>query len=914
MLFTRNKRTFAVSLIAFTALFAPRCHATDMNDMNPFEAETEETLTVHLPAAPPTAARAFTRLPLSFVRNEGQADPVTKFEVRGRGYLLSLEQTEAVMVLFESREHDEQERWGARAHPSCVDGGEKNARPHPGPLPQERENHPPLLGDADGFGFWTPSKTNVISETKTRAASELSSDAAWPSLSSGERAGVRASVEPHLPVFHVLRMCMIGANPFASVTGEDELPGKFNYFIGNDPSLWRTNISTFAKVRYREIYPGIDLVYYGNEGQLEYDFVVAPGADPNRIALAVEGAENVRVDEVGDLVLAVGGREIRWRKPKIFQEKNGSRIEVAGEYALRPQASDDDSRPTHHVTFRVAAYDPALTLVIDPVLAYSTYLGGNLSDSAYAVAVDAQGNAYVTGTTWSQSNFPTTAGSIKRTFSVAGAAFVTKFSPAGDKLIYSTVLTGNKTPFDESFGYAIAVDGAGNAVVAGTTSTQNFPVKNALQPQLAGDLDAIEGKGDAFVTKLSADGAALIFSTYLGGSDRDHASSMALDASGNVYVTGWTRSMDFPMSHAMQPDLGGNEFASFAAKIADDGSSLIYSTYLGLGTGGTLAYLAVDSSQRACIAWTNEQLPRDASTSDVTVARLNADGSALDFQKSNFLRKPGASGGYANVSGLALDSSGGIYVTGSTTAPSDFQTTPNAFQPAFAGGYSDVFVAKFNSSSLNLEYLTYVGGASELELSRAITVDGAGSAYVVGRTESADFPTADPVQAKLNNGVATPASDAFVFKLSPDGSRLVWSTFLGGSKAPNGDSSDEAGGCALGPDGALYVVGATGSSNFPVQNPFQRSLKVQPGWLARDAFVTKIIVAPPPTMQVTRSGSSVSISWLLAAGGFALESSEALTFATTWSVVSGASEIVGDQNVVTIEIGSSPQFFRLRKP
>lgn len=857
---TKHIVLFAIA----AAVFPARAAVVDRPATDLFALAPEETLTVPLPIPSPAPMRSFAGLPLSFVRNDGQADPATRFEVGGRGYQLSLEPTEAVMVLAGG--DDGAKRLGVR-RPSAAFA----AAPAP---------------HADRIATWVP-------------------DAKAP-----EDGRTPRPVEDPAASFHVLRMKLVGANADAAISGEEKLPGKFHYFIGNDPTLWRTNVPSFAKVRYREIYPGIDLVYYGNEGQLEYDFVVAPGADPARIELAIEGADAVTVDANGDLRLEVAGRGLTWRKPLVFQERDGERIEVAGEYVLRPARAGGDAPGVRDVAFRLAPYDRMLALVIDPVLAYSSYLGGGLSDGASAVAVDKDGCAYVTGWTWSQKNFPTTTNRIHRTFTVNEAAFVTKFSPAGDTLLYSTVLTGSDYPFGGSSGRAIQVDDDCNAVVVGYTDQGDFPTRNALQPVYGGGFSAPD-HGDAFVAKLSPDGVTLVFSTYLGGSGHDQARSVALDAAGSIHVAGVTRSPDFPTLNAIQAEHGGGNSDLFVAKIAPNGGTLVYSTFLGDDHLESDSHMGLDSEGRCYVAWTTgEQIAENQWSNIVWLARLNPGGSILDFRKPNVLNGDGW------INGLAVDTAGKIYLAGYTTSTT-LPTTPNAFQRAFAGGYSDVFVGRLNGESLSVEYLTYLGGASGNEglRSSAIAVDRDGHAYVVGDTESADFPTTDPIQARLHSGPASEHRDGFVTKLSSDGSRLVWSTFLGGGKAPpTGNGADEATGVALGLDGAAYVVGMTSSSDFPVLNAFQRTLRTESNWFSRDAFVTKISDAPPPALVVTRFGNTVTISWPVLAGAFQLEAANSLGTTPNWQPEPTAPEVIGDQNVVTLELGAGPRFFRLRKP
>ena len=411
----------------------------------------------------------------------------------------------------------------------------------------------------------------------------LTSTEAVLALTNRDKEGAETSTPPHLSQSSdarlqtldprlVLRLQLVGANPNPQVRGLEELPGKLNYFLGNDPTRWRTNLPTYTKVKYQNVYPGVDLVYYGNQGQLEYDFVVAPGADPQAIQLTFEGADNLEVDVRGDLILQTAGGELRLHKPRVYQEIDGVQHEVSGSYVLLGTPAPNTQPPAPAAGFAVAAYDPSRPLVIDPVLAYSTYLGGNDDDWGRGIAVDAAGNVYVTGQTYS-TDFP-----ILSPFQPAAGGsydtFVTKLDATGSTLLYSTYLGGSGG--DRSQG--IAVDAAGNAYVTGQTYSTDFPTRNPFQA-------AFGGGSDAFVTKLDAAGSTLLYSTYLGGSDDERGHSIAVDAAGNAYVTGQTHSTDFPTLHPFQPAFGGGFFDAFVTKLDAAGSTLRYSTYLG-GSGG----------------------------------------------------------------------------------------------------------------------------------------------------------------------------------------------------------------------------------------------------------------------------------------------------------------------------------------
>ncbi|HEX5875671.1 MAG TPA: SBBP repeat-containing protein [Pyrinomonadaceae bacterium] len=613
----------------------------------------------------------------------------------------------------------------------------------------------------------------------------------------------------------VVRMKFAGSETKPQAKAREELPGKVNYITGNDPKLWRTGISTYARVAYENVYPGVDLVYYGNQRQLEYDFVVHPGTDPTVIAINFEGVDQLKVDTQGELVLHTRGGEIRQRKPFIYQEVDGVRHEVAGSYKLKD---------ANTVSFQLADYDANRPLVIDPVLVYSTFLGGAALDTGQDITVDAGGNVYVTGVTQQltdPSNFPTTVGAFDTTHN--GGFFdvyVTKLNSTGSALVYSTFLGGS----DEDFGSGITVDSTGNAYVTGTTSSPDFPTT-------AGAFDTTYNTNrDAFVTKLNATGSALIYSTFLGGFESDGGNDIEVDPSGNAYVAGNTLSSSFPTTPgAFDTTHNVNEvFDVFVTKLNAGGSALIYSTFLG-GTNGALAP-GIDLDTSGSIYVTGFTTSADFPTtvgafdtthngsSDVFVTKLNATASALIY--STFL---GGSG--TDTSGhIVIDTSGNAYVGGDTSSP-NFPTTVGAFDTTYNGNF-DAFVTKLNpSGSAPLVYSTFLGGTGQ-DHSSGIAVDISGSAYITGITLSADFPTVDAVDATYNGNI-----DAFVTKLNPSGSAShVYSTFLGGSE-------DDSGlGITVDVFGSAYVTGSTTSTNFPTTTgAFDTTHNG-----GSDAFVTKL--------------------------------------------------------------------------
>ncbi|MGR6034661.1 MAG: DUF7948 domain-containing protein [Candidatus Nitrosoglobus sp.] len=627
----------------------------------------------------------------------------------------------------------------------------------------------------------------------------------------------------------VLRMQLLGANPAPEIAGVERLPGQVNYLQGKDPVKWRTHIPTYAQVKYQGVYPGVDLLYYGQQRQLEYDFIVAPGANPSTIRLAFEGAKKLEINAEGELVLKTSGGPVRFQRPVIYQTIDGTRREVAGGYVLTAP---------HQVGFKVAAYDVTQPLIIDPVLSYSTYLGGNSSDGASGIAVDGNGQAYVAGGTESI-NFPVIADASQPVLSGYNDAFVAKLSADGSQLLYATYLEGNS--YEGASG--IAVDGNGQAYVTGSTGSTDFPVTvDAFQPVLG-------GSEDAFVVKLSADGSTLVYGTYLGGSSHeqqwgngiDVTSGIAVDGQGQAYVAGWTDSTNFPVTAgAPQPVYGGGgDYLgdAFVAKLSANGHQLLYATYLGGSTSDRASGIAVDGHGQAYVTgltW-SDNFPVTANALQSVyssgyyrtafVAKLSADGTQLLY--STYLG--GSTEDWAN--GIAVDGRGQAYVIGGTFS-TNFPVTVGAFQPVISSSGSgfypqDAFVAKLSADGSTLVYGTYLGGSGYSEEAYDIAVDGEGQAYVVGETDSTNFPvTADASQPVLSG-----YNDAFVAQLSADGRQLLYGTYLGGS----GDEG--ASSIAVDGSGQAYVAGGTESINFPVTaRAFQ---SVFSGGYS-DAFIAKL--------------------------------------------------------------------------
>jgi hypothetical protein len=810
----------------------------------------------------PRLAADYAKLPLSFEANQGQTDRSVNFLSHGRGYSLFLTGDEAVL----------------RLKKPGIEGKIRDSR---------REAQ----------------RKGVLHLHRAAHSGPGSADS-------------------------LLRMKLVGANRDAGGAGVDELPGKVNYFLGNDPKTWRRNIPTYAKVRYQNVYRGVDLVYYGNQaGQLEYDFVVASGGDPAAITLdvAAHGSPTrpaLRIAQDGDLIIGLDGGDVRFHKPVIYQSLAGHlggmeddrlRTPVPGSYVLTA---------SHQIRFALGPYDRNQPLVIDPVLSYSTYLGGsgvqscepaqNCGDQPLGIAVDSKGNAYVTGSTFSD-DFPTTPGAHQTTLGAGGTenAFVSKLSADGSSLVYSTYLGGN----GQDIGNSIAVDSEFSAYVAGSTTSTTFPTTPiAIQRSLPGTLGA-------FVTKLRADGSSLVYSTYLGGSVEQEALGIAVDSTGDAYVTGDTKSSDFPVPNAPAGHmlLSGTQNA-FVAALNAGGTALVYSMYLGGNESDTGYGIAVYSSGSDVYAYVtgvtssptfpvvNQLYATLEGPSDAFVAKLdwNSVTSTLTVDYATYLGGEESDSGH----GIAVDSSGDAYVTG-VTYSTNFPTA-NPYQatnktPAANG---TAFVAELNSTGSALLYSTYLGGSS-FDSAYGITTDSSGDAYVVGVTGSTDFPTTQGVPYPTHNGAAGVA-DAFVTELNPTGTGLVYSTFLGGS------GNDFGYGIALDSSGSAYVTGTTASADFPTFNAVETTNKATStssanytGFVAKissaapgvagfsatsiPSFGSQVVNSPPSspksvTLNNTGSGP-LTIASIAVSGEFALDPSTTCTFPGGTVAASGSCTI-----------------------
>ncbi len=622
------------------------------------------------------------------------------------------------------------------------------------------------------------------------------------------------------PALSALRMQWIGANEHPEMVAERPLPGKINYLIGRNPARWHTDLPTYGQVRYRDLFPGVDAVFFGKDGEIEYDLVLSPGTDPKKISFGLEGVQSMKLAGNGDLVLQLANGEVRHRRPMVYQENDGARRWLSAHYVIHNNKT---------IGYEIAGVNRKLPLVIDPTLLYSTYIGSNTPDSVNSVAVDQFGQAYITGST--VFGFP-----IKNPAQgnqLGTDAFVTKLSANGGSLIYSTILGGSS----DDVGNAIAIDRFGSAYVAGETSSTDFPTTPGAFQSPPSDAD------NGFVTKLSPSGSSFVYSLLLGSGDLDSIRSMALDSEHRVYVTGFTCSLNFPVKNAFQPVTNSQNCANgggdaFVTRINATGTDLDYSTYLDGSFGSIGNGIAVDSTfhayvtgatdsadfpttpgafQRTLTAKVIPAFPHDIPGRNAFVTKFSADGRSLVY--STFL------GGTVsdNATAIALDSSGRACVTGSTRSK-DFPVTAGAFQKTLHGA-TDAFVTKFQISGGGLFYSTFLGGSGD-DGGNSIAVDSLGRAYVAGGTSSANFPVLNAIQAHLGG-----SRDAFVTKLSATGNALFFSTYLGGAAADNANS------IRLDSNANAYVGGVTSSTNFPTTpGAFSRTKKQSSdGWVAKIA-------------------------------------------------------------------------------
>ncbi len=627
----------------------------------------------------------------------------------------------------------------------------------------------------------------------------------------------------------VIKMRMLGANTHPEMTGEKKLKSTSHYFIGNEKESWHRGIPNFEQVHFEEVYSGIDLVYYGNQGELEYDFIIKPGADPNSIVLEFSGAEALSLDDDGNLILKTPAGKVVQRAPFSYQHIDGKKKPVVSRYVLKPD---------NKVVFQVAEYDPDHDLVIDPLLKFSTYLGGGSSDEAYGIAVDSNDNVYITGSTRSI-DFDTLNEIEGDDLELDVFVFKLESAALGMDLVYSTYLGGSSFERGES----IAVDSSGNAYVAGWTDSTDFNTVNQIEGDSPGR--------DVFVLKLSENAGvpSLEFSTYLGGSGLDQGESLALDSQDNIYVAGWTQSVDFNTVNPLEGDSGFNDAFVFKLEQTPTGPSLVYSTYLG-GSFNDEAYaIAVTPSGTAYVAGrtfstdfdTVNTLDTPDLSSDFFIFKLEETAGVLNLAYSTYLGGSGAE----EVSGIAVDATGGTYVAGYTTSTN--LETVNPIEGDSGDGTWDAYVFKLQeiAGAPVLAWSTYLGG-SAADFAQAIAVDASGNAFVAGYTLSSDFDLANEIEGDSEG------TDVFIAKLedSPSGAVLSYSTYLGGG------GNDSAFAIALDSNDDVFIAGWTTSLDYDVAFQIETHTGISDVFVSKigDTDTTPPVITTPPDITQEATG------------------------------------------------------------
>jgi hypothetical protein len=730
---------------------------------NLHSAPTTSPLTLAAPDAITPATRAritatYAALPLAFEANQGQFDPQVKYLARGNGYKLYLTSSQAVMTVSRGTRDSE-------------------------------------VRDMIEDKRLGPAKIRRLLQERARKTAHPSSLA-------------------------VVRMNFLGANPATQLAAEDQQAGRVNYFIGNNPAKWRSNIPLFGRVSYRDLYPGVDLAFHGAGRQFEFDYLVNPGADAATIALGFEGAEQMSTTSAGDLILTTAAGPVQLHKPVAYQEKDGVRQLVDVRFALKHD---------HQVAFALGDYDRNRQLVIDPTVTYSTYFGGDFADYGFGIAADASGDAFIAGATDSDS-IPGPAGPTNNSsFDV----FVTEINSSGT-LVFTTLFGGSS----DDFAGGIAVDATG-IYVAGTTSSSDFPASaTAAQPTFLGGIT--HGNNDAFAVKLALNGSAIVWGSFIGGTDSDSGLAIAVDSTHDVFVVGETFSTGlgggagvgkFLLPNGTALNLGQATGADDGYIVALDpnGTSYLLVSYLGGSSNDLTTGVALDGSGNIYVS--GETLSTDLPLTLPLQNKCGTDGTcnasalggpfddafivAIHASLSTYIYETYYGGSNVDDAlAIAADAAGNAFVTGLTVS-SDFPTAGTPFQKILgAAGAQNAFVLELNSTGSAATYSTYLGG-SGADLGVGIAIDGSDNAYVTGQTSSPDFPPLNPTQATLSG-----STDAFVTVLTPNPNQLLFSTYLGGG----GDEDTLSGSIAVNSLPNIYVTGDTDSGNgstsaFPTKNP-----------------------------------------------------------------------------------------------
>lgn len=610
-------------------------------------------------------------------------------------------------------------------------------------------------------------------------------------------------------------------NPNTTISAEpiNKQTGYYNYIKGNDQKNWVSDVGLYKEVVIKNIYTGIDQRWYFSNGNLRYDYIVKPGADYTQIKLAIKGVDGFFVKN-NELCFNTRFGEAKQAGLTVYEEVNGQKKVLKSNWVIN----------NFNVQFEIANHNQKQTLVIDPLL-YATYLGGSMYEGSAGITADNAGNSYITGVTGSL-DFPTTLGAYQDTTGGPNDIFVSKLNVSGKALVYSTYIGGN----GNDYSYAIALDANNNAYITGNSASTNFPVStNAFQHNMAGG----GSSGDVFVTKLNATGTALIYSTYIGGTDNDYGNAIVVDASNNAYITGESGYTGFPVTPgAYKSTYAGGGHDVIVTKLNSTGSALLYSTYIGGNDDEYSKGIDIDSTGAVYItgytASANYPITVGAFRTTFTsvagfdfsmfVTKLNVAGSALAY--STFLGGSNDNYGYA----IAVDKAGYAYVTGVSDAP-NFPVTSGAYQTTYAGGayYGDIVVTKLNKAGSALIYSTYIGGTAD-DYGNSIAIDANGNAYITGRTTSFDFPLSTNALQTTKNGV----NDAFVTMLNSQGTALGYSTYFGGSNADEGIC------IALDANDSIYVTGNTGSTDFPVTNGAYQVVYSDSSAYLEGVFVAKL--------------------------------------------------------------------------
>ncbi len=767
--------------------------------------------------------------PLTFEANQGQFGPEAKFVARGAAYCLSLTPTEVRVQL------------------------QKSLRP-----PEERATDP-----------------------------------------------LAARRQSHPMRYANLKIELVGANPAAEMHGLGTVSRRANYFVGSDPTQWRVNVPAYERVRVLDVYPGINLLHYGNQRQLEYDFEIAPGVDPRVIRLQMVGADEVRLSEQGELIVKLGVDEIRQPRPVIYQLVGGQRREISGGY----QVLDN-----HSVGFSLGEYDPTHPLVIDPVVSYSAYFDAVGDDRLWAVAVGPEGDLFLAGETLTTSQFSTPGAfqtNLAGTFGGVGDAFVSRHKNNSSLTdVYVTYLGG----VADEIAFALAVDDDGNAYVTGYTASTNFPTLSPVQTNITGNV--VPGFTvppiDCFVTKIGPGGSNLVFSTFYGGNGSgllgegdDIGRGIALDAARNVYVVGHTLSTNFPARNTSFTNAAGLE-DGFILKLDAAGTNVLYASYLG-GTNRDYALdVAVDAGGNPLIIGYTASINFPVTTNAYQF-NLNQSTNATFAEDAFLVRLQAASGAleYGTFVGgtnneravrLAVDATGAAYLTGWTTSGDFPRTATNILAPVISNSiYADAFVTKLTPALTQVDYSIVFGGDGQ-DLGWDIAVDHQGNAHVTGETASLNFPTNNYSGILL--GVNSGGIDAFLAEIDSTGTAFNYSAYLGGAQ------TDRGYGVTVDAAGNSYFIGETIFGTLPIG--------LIPGNTDVDGYIVKMVV--PTSLLITNPGpSEVLVSWLGYSPEFLLQSRTNLLGTNAWTTVTNAVLFTNGFHQVSVPASSAPAFFRLVK-